>query len=153
MAGIGANKGYWVTAAALSCIGIVLPAWGSPPSSKSASGTAHTQPARLDLRPPTARELGESHRASSDRLSWAAAPQDIPRTTGSRDGNLSAFGHSAFGINAAAARGMGGAEAFVRRFHREGLPVARLWESHSALVSLGLNAKGKPGLWLVQKTH
>jgi hypothetical protein len=42
---------------------------------------------------------------------------------------------------------------WLGRFHREGLPVARLWENHSALISLGLNAKGKPGLWLVQKTR
>ncbi len=47
----------------------------------------------------------------------------------------------------------GGAQEFARRVHREGLPVARLWESKSALVSIGLNQKGKPGLWLIQKTH
>jgi hypothetical protein len=41
----------------------------------------------------------------------------------------------------------------VQRVHREGLPVARLFENKSALVHLGLNPKGKPGLWLVQKTH
>jgi hypothetical protein len=41
----------------------------------------------------------------------------------------------------------------VRRVHREGLPIARLWENHSALVSLGLNQRGKPGLWIIQKTH
>jgi hypothetical protein len=41
----------------------------------------------------------------------------------------------------------------AQRFHREGLPIARLWESHRALLSLGLNQRGKPGLWLVQKTH
>jgi hypothetical protein len=41
----------------------------------------------------------------------------------------------------------------AEHFHREGLPVARLWESRSALLSLGLNGRGKPGLWLVQKTH
>jgi hypothetical protein len=44
-------------------------------------------------------------------------------------------------------------EDFARRVHREGLPVARLWENKSALVSLGLNQRGKPGLWLVQKVH
>ena len=37
--------------------------------------------------------------------------------------------------------------------HRGGLPVARLFESKSALVHLGLSPKGKPGLWLVQMTH
>jgi hypothetical protein len=42
---------------------------------------------------------------------------------------------------------------FVRRVHHEGLPVARLFESKSALLHLGLSPKGKPGLWLVQKTH
>jgi hypothetical protein len=42
---------------------------------------------------------------------------------------------------------------FVRRVHQEGLPVARLMETKSALVHLGLNPKGKPGLWLVQKTR
>ena len=47
----------------------------------------------------------------------------------------------------------GQAEEFARRVHREGLPVARLWENKSALVSIGLNQKGKPGLWLIQKTH
>jgi len=45
------------------------------------------------------------------------------------------------------------AEEFARRVHREGLPVARLWENKSALVSIGLNQRGKPGLWLIQKTH
>jgi hypothetical protein len=42
---------------------------------------------------------------------------------------------------------------YVQRVHREGLPMARLFETKSALVHLGLNPKGKPGLWLVQKTH
>ena len=41
----------------------------------------------------------------------------------------------------------------VRLFRRDGFPVARLWENRSALVHLGFNAKGKPGLWVVQKTH
>jgi hypothetical protein len=36
---------------------------------------------------------------------------------------------------------------------RDGLPVARLWENKSALLHLGFNAKGKPGLWIMQKTH
>ena len=51
------------------------------------------------------------------------------------------------------AKPMSPAEAFARRVHKEGLPVARLWETHSTLVSIGLNPKGKPGLWLIQKTH
>jgi hypothetical protein len=50
-------------------------------------------------------------------------------------------------------RVMGQAETLVRRIHREGLPVARLWESKSALLSIGLSPRGKPGLWLTQKIH
>ena len=42
-------------------------------------------------------------------------------------------------------------EEIARRVRKEGLPVARLWENKSALVSLGLNQRGKPGLWIVQK--
>jgi hypothetical protein len=41
----------------------------------------------------------------------------------------------------------------VQRVHREGLPMARLFETKSALLHLGLSPRGKPGLWLVQKTH
>ena len=44
-------------------------------------------------------------------------------------------------------------QALAHRVHREGLPVARLWENKSALVSLGLNQRGKPGLWIIQKIH
>jgi hypothetical protein len=44
-------------------------------------------------------------------------------------------------------------EEMARRIQHEGLPVARLWENQSALVHLGLNPHGKPGLWLVQKVH
>jgi len=51
------------------------------------------------------------------------------------------------------ARIPGRVEELALRFHREGLPLARLWENKSALVSLGLNPKGKPGLWITQKTH
>jgi hypothetical protein len=50
-------------------------------------------------------------------------------------------------------RVVGRVQAMAERFRHEGLPVARLWENHSALVSLGLNSRGKPGIWLVQKIH
>jgi hypothetical protein len=53
----------------------------------------------------------------------------------------------------AAARMDSPMQALARRVHHEGLPVARLWENKSALVSLGLNQKGKPGLWIIQKIH
>jgi len=42
-------------------------------------------------------------------------------------------------------------ESLARRVHNEGLPLARLWENHAVLISLGVNPKGKMGLWLIQK--
>src|ERR1019366_6985044 len=46
---------------------------------------------------------------------------------------------------------MSRAEIFVRGVHREGLPIAGLWESKSALLSIGLNRRGQSGLWLSQR--
>ena len=143
MAGIVTNKASWVTVAALSCSSMAVPAWASPPMSRPAAGAAASHPPHLDLRPPSAHAPGDFTAASADRPSWGR-----PRAPGSRDSNLPALG-----ADAGEARVMSRAESFARRVHREGLPVARLWENHSALISLGLNAKGKPGLWLVQKTH
>jgi hypothetical protein len=57
------------------------------------------------------------------------------------------------GANVSQSRVPSRAEEFARRMRREGVPIARLWENKSALVSLGLNERGKPGLWLMQKTH
>jgi len=59
----------------------------------------------------------------------------------------------AFGTGELSFRVMSQAEIFARRIHREGLPVARLWENKSALLSIGLNQKGRPGLWLTQKVR
>jgi hypothetical protein len=42
-------------------------------------------------------------------------------------------------------------EEFARRVHREGLPIARLWETKSALLSIGLNQRGKPGVWFTKR--
>ena len=146
MGGRGIKKSNWVMALALSCMGsaMVLPVWASPPSfSRPASGVSAAHPPHLDLRPPNPREFDASPAAPADRPSWGR-----PRTPGSRDSNLPALG-----ADAGETRVMSRAESFARHFRREGLPMARLWENHSALLSLGLNGKGKPGLWLVQKTR
>jgi hypothetical protein len=45
------------------------------------------------------------------------------------------------------------AERFVRGVQREGLPIARLWKSESALLSIGLNKRGKPGMWFTKSLH
>jgi hypothetical protein len=44
-------------------------------------------------------------------------------------------------------------ERFVGRMRREGLPIARLWKSESALLSIGLNKRGKPGVWFTKTFH
>jgi len=59
----------------------------------------------------------------------------------------------ALGLEIGQGREIGSVEGLARRVHREGLPLARLWENKSALVSLGLNQRGKPGLWIIQKVH
>ena len=41
----------------------------------------------------------------------------------------------------------------LQHIHREGLPIARLWGSQSASLNIGLNQKGKPGLWFTRKVH
>jgi hypothetical protein len=52
---------------------------------------------------------------------------------------------------ALAMKNMSRAEELARQFHHEGLPIARLWQTHSAMMSLGLSPRGKPGIWLIQK--
>jgi hypothetical protein len=96
----------------------------------------------LDLHPiaaaPSAEKPAASFPSSLHQHTLAAQPQlQLPD----------------LGANITQSRVPSRAEEFARRVHREGLPVARLWENKSALVSLGLNERGKPGLWVIQKTH
>jgi hypothetical protein len=97
---------------------------------------------RLDLHPiaatPQTEEPSQSFPSSVHQHTLKAQPQlQLPD----------------LGANVTQSRIPSRAEEFARRVHREGLPVARLWENKSARVSLGLNEKGKPGLWLSQKIH
>jgi hypothetical protein len=98
---------------------------------------------RLDLHPPlTAPEAAEKPSV--------AFPSSLHRQTPAAPGQLQLPGLGSEGSHAPM---RGRVEDFVRRVHREGLPVARLWENKSALVHVGFNQKGKPGLWLIQKFH
>jgi hypothetical protein len=99
------------------------------------SGVAR-QPMHLDLCPPELSKLVGSEVADANR-------------------HFSSFDNSVSAnfSQLSAGKPLGAAEEFARRVHREGLPVARLFESRSALVSLGFNPRGKPGLWLIQKTR
>jgi hypothetical protein len=98
---------------------------------------------RLDLRAPTELPADEHSETASAPIPFPAR-RAMPSVRNDE--------RPAFGPDEPQVKVSGGMQEFARRFHREGLPVARLWETHSALVSLGLNQRGKPGLWLVQKT-
>jgi len=101
---------------------------------------------RLDLRAPA---LPASGAKSLDAPS-AYLPFPSVRRTATHTNDQDQL--PSLGSDEAAPR-VGRTEEWVRRVHREGLPLARLWQSHSALLSLGLNPRGKPGLWLIQKVQ
>jgi hypothetical protein len=105
---------------------------------------------RLDLRLPSHAVEGSGNAAEKSPNTFPSMAQRqnlAQRTLGQQERVvLSALG--AGGMHARPTL-----QDYVLRVHREGLPVARLFENKSALVHLGLNPKGKPGLWLVQKTH
>ena len=113
------------------------PAFAGPPSGHN---LAVQRFEHLDLRPPM------SVAAGADKTSNAFPSALHRQTLGEADkSELPSLGTQA--------HTPGRIEQMARKFHREGLPVARLWENKSALVSLGLNQRGKPGLWLIQKVH
>ncbi|HXQ21017.1 MAG TPA: hypothetical protein VN812_05040 [Candidatus Acidoferrales bacterium] len=116
--------------------------YASRPSSSIRSAPGHVDSARLDLRAPT-NVPGPSGAASSSPAFPSA--RHIQGSANYQD-QLPVLG-----ADAPEVRTMSQFEEFARRVHREGIPVARLWESHTALLSLGLNQRGKPGLWIIQK--
>lgn len=144
MAGMHANWSKWRGPTVLCCTCIALPALGASPLEKVITARA-AQPttlstihhAPLDLRPPPLTGTAEPRFAEFGRQS----------ETG-EDKRLASLGAA---MNQE--RPNNRTEAFIQRFHREGLPLARLWQGHAAVVSVGLNPKGKPGLWLVKQTH
>jgi hypothetical protein len=114
----------------------------------------HTSSNQLDLRP-LLDSSPATARGSSAGLSLTPFPTAIHHLyLGKADLDMDdRIQRSAMGTGQQSFRTMSQAEIFARRVHREGLPVARLWESKSALLSIGLNQKGKPGLWLTQKVQ
>ncbi|MEA3175990.1 MAG: hypothetical protein QOF42_3401 [Gammaproteobacteria bacterium] len=101
----------------------------------------HFLPARLDLRAP-------SHAAAIEENPAAFPSALIHRqSSGAQDtAQLPSLGAGNPRLRPPLAE-------LARHIQHEGLPVARLWENNSALVHIGLNQRGKPGLWLVQKIH
>jgi hypothetical protein len=123
-------------------------------ASRSLAHQEHTSNNQLDLRTP-----GDFPQVAMQGAAAAPALAPFPSAIhhldlGKADRRTDdRIQRTALGTGEQSFRTMSQAEIFVRRIHREGLPVARLWESKSALVSIGLNQKGKPGLWLTQKVH
>jgi hypothetical protein len=94
---------------------------------------------RLDLRPP----MDSMPALTPGAVALASRPDDAAEEPL----------HRGFGTGEARFPSMGQQETWLHRVHREGVPIVRLWNSRSALLSLGFNQRGKPGLWLVQKVH
>jgi hypothetical protein len=150
------------------------PAEASPPSPRGAPLTRVTvetprssgavrndrEVGRLDLRAPS--DFATA-RATSDTGSEPSGSGSVPFPSARRasknepieerpiEEGLPLLGNIGRGNTGLAMKNTSRAEELTRRLHREGLPVARLWETHSALVSLGLSPRGKPGIWLIQK--
>jgi hypothetical protein len=134
----------WIHAAVLSfcALGSIAPAFAAPPLSQKA-------PPRLELRPSLDLRPSAAAFSANDKTS-AAFPSGLHRQMLGAQEDIRLPN---LGVENAQTPMKGRAEEFVSRVHREGLPVARLWQNKSALVSLGLNQRGKPGLWLIQKIH
>jgi len=113
-------------------------AWAAPPLSQRAAHVGLRAP--LDLRSPVELHASQSFPSSLHRQTLGGQVQE--------HNELAAM--ASLGTQSRLDSPM---QALAHRVHREGLPVARLWENKSALLSLGLNQKGKPGLWLIQKIH
>ena len=151
----------------LSCSAVASPpfSWAGSSSAVAAARSVslairpiarqqYTPTTNLDLRLP-----GVSPSAISHEGATAPASEPFPTTTHRLDlgrSDLPADNHTqarTLGIGDMNFRVMSQAEIFARRVHQEGLPIARLFESKSALLSIGLNKRGKPGIWFTQKTH
>lgn len=147
------SLGIWLGGGLCSLL-LACAASASPPASRTGiltrpneSGPARAGAAvlnRLDLRAPDFRSVAQSPAESAPFPSpRRAAAAEHEQRAGEQAQSLGAHGPQLTEESKA--------QEMARRFHREGLPVARLWESRTALVSFGLNQRGKPGLWLIQK--
>lgn len=160
--------GVWIGGGASSLL-LAAAVLAAPPAARSGiltrtneTGAAHSSaatPNRLDLRLPDVRGIpagsaaGEAAMSAEARGTSAAfVPFPAPRRGGTlQDEPQPEERTRELGAAAPRMTEESTAQQWARRFHREGLPLAKLWQSHSALVSLGLNQRGKPGLWLTQK--
>ncbi len=137
------------------CGALLNTALAGPPARQVVGHGPISNPApTLDLRPPAvAFEPSGDEAAAFPSVShrqWLSSAQE-QRAPVAESGAHEQSRLPGFRAETSTGRNPGGVEGFARRVRREGLPIARLWENKSSLVSLGLNQRGKPGLWFVQK--
>lgn len=169
----GNHRLMYVAAAGLCGLGFLSSAIASPPLSRGRSPVSSIDSARFISM--ASRSLAQQQHASTKRLDLRSPGDSAPATMhdpavalvttpfpsaihhldlGRADlGTDDRFQRPTLGTAEPSFRMMSQPEIIARRIHREGLPVARLWESKSAFLSIGLNQRGKPGLWLIQKVH
>jgi hypothetical protein len=108
---------------------------------------------RLDLRPPeTLYEARVSVGAADDPAEFPSAKRAQPGTMAGAAEDLSGVAPDR-GADWVTLRMESKVQEMERRVPREGLPIARLWETKTALLHIGLSPRGKPGLWLFQKVR
>jgi hypothetical protein len=126
----------WLAALGLSGLLTLSTAHSAPPQTQPLGQTQH-----LDLSAPS--NLIEQSANTGAFRSLASSRQPVVAEDQLRLPSLGSVGM----------RAQPTMQERVQQFHREGLPIARLWENHSSLVHVGLNQKGKPRLLLIQKLH
>ncbi len=110
--------------------------------------------APLDLRPPLDLQTTNATAAATTRnaISYGRTQRSWADESGSSDGS-----HTAAASHTTAAAEsthiMSPLQNLAHNFRQEGLPVAKLFQSDESLVHLGLNSKGKPGLWFMHRLH
>jgi len=139
----GKTRLVFAAASGLCGLGLLCSAAAAPPL--NGGKASHPSAPPLDLR-----LSGDREAPLAAFFPSAMHHGDFGKADLDADGRVA---RSVLGSGEMRFRVMSQAEIFARRVHREGLPIARLWESKSALLSLGLNPRGKPGLWLTQKTR
>jgi hypothetical protein len=99
---------------------------------------------RLDLRPPETLSGGRESAPLGEAVFPSAKHAQLGASTGA-EADLPGDAHGT------PLRMESKVQELGRRVPHEGLPLARLWETKTALLHVGLNPRGKPGLWLIQK--
>ena len=128
--------------------GLLQRASGLLAAKSSGSPASRPDLQRLDLRAPENLAAERAPTATDDSASAFPSAKRARIVPDSRpEEDLPALG------GGAAIHSVSRVQEMAQRVQREGVPLARLWETRSALLHVGLSPRGKPGLWLIQKVH